>query len=61
MLPRSYNSSRCIIRDLIVADKKYPGAPVMVLNTAKFSVSTIEKLTTKVKKRSGEYRKIVGK
>ena len=48
-----------IIKDLIGEGKKYQGAPLMIVNTKKHSVSTIGALMAKVKKGSGEYRKII--
>ena len=59
ILPQSYNSFMRIIKDLIGEGKKYQGAPLMIVNTKKHSVSTIGALMAKVKKGSGEYRKII--
>ena len=48
-----------IIKDLIGDGKKYPGVPILDKNTKEHSVSTVKDLMIKVKKGSGQYRKII--
>ena len=59
IIEQSYHSLKLIIKDLIGPGKPYEGIPKLLKDPAKHSVSSVLELMTKVKKGSGEYRKII--
>ena len=58
-MEQSYNSLRLILKDLKGPGKPYEGIPMLLIEPAKHSVSSVLEQMTKVKKGSGEYRKII--